>query len=88
MERLGFVTGSVVAVKAQSDAENGEVVVARLEGEVTLERYRRVDERRVQLRPESSNPEHQPIQIDLARDGTGCFGGGRRMRSGASWRKR
>ena len=29
MDRLGYVTGSVVAVKTQSDADNGDVVVAR-----------------------------------------------------------
>ena len=68
MNLLGFVTGSVVAVKAQSDAENGEVVVARVEDEVTLKRYVRLDERHVELRPESTNPEHQPILIDLEQE--------------------
>ena len=28
-------------------------------------RYVRKDERHVELRPEDSNPEHQPIQMDL-----------------------
>ena len=65
MDRLGFVTGSVVGVKAQSDAENGSVIVARVEDQVTLKRYFRMDEGHVELRPESSNPEHEPIQIDL-----------------------
>ena len=65
MNLLGFVTGSVVAVKAQSDAENGQVVVAKIGEELTLKRFFRVDERHVELRPESTNPEHQPIQIDL-----------------------
>ena len=68
MNLLGFVTGSVVAVKAQSDAENGQVVVARIGEELTLKRYRRVDERHVELRPESTNPEHQPIQVDLEQE--------------------
>ena len=68
MDRLGFVTGSVVAVKAQPTAENGDVVVARLEDEVTLKRYLRKDERRIELHPESTNPEHRPIQIDLEHD--------------------
>ena len=48
-----------------SDAENGAVVIARLEDQVTLKRYRRVDEGHVELRPESSKPEHEPIQVDL-----------------------
>ena len=68
MNLLGFVTGSVVAVKSQPTADNGEVIVARLEEEVTLKRYFRKDERRVELRPESTNPEHQPIEIDLETD--------------------
>ena len=67
MDRLGFMTGSVVAVKSQSDAENGQVVVAKIGEELTLKRYRRVDERHVELRPESSNPEHQ-ADLDRPRD--------------------
>ena len=65
LDRIGFVTGSVVGVKAQSDAPNGSVVVARIGDLVTLKRYRRVDERRVELHPESTNPEHEPIEVDL-----------------------
>ena len=68
MDRLGFLTGSVVAVKAQSDCDNGTVAVARINDEVTLKRYYRLDARRVELRPESSNPEHKLIQVDLAED--------------------
>ena len=67
MNLLGFVTGSVVAVKAQTIAENGEVVVARIDDEVTLKRFSRLDERTVELRPESTNPKHRRIEVDLAR---------------------
>ena len=65
MDRLGFFTGSVVAIRAQSTAEHGEVIVARIGDQVTLKRYRRIDEQRVELRPESTNREHQPIEVDL-----------------------
>ena len=68
MDRLGFVTGSVVAVKAQLVAEDGDVIVARLEDEVTLKRYVRLDQHHVELRPESTNPDHRPIRIDLEHD--------------------
>ena len=68
MDRLGLVTGSVIAIKAQPVCENGDIVVARLEDRVTLKRYHRVDERHVELRPKSTNPEHQPIRIDLKTD--------------------
>ena len=65
IDRLGLRTGTVVVVKAQQVAGNGDVVVARLDEEVTLKRFLRVDERRVDLRPESTNPEHKTIAIDL-----------------------
>ena len=68
MDKLGFVTGSVVAVKTQPVAENGDVVVARLEDEVTLKRYVRKDDRHIELHPESTNPDHRPIRIDLEQD--------------------
>ena len=35
--------------------------------EVTLKRFVRLDERHVELRPDSHNAEHQPIKIDLAK---------------------
>ena len=35
---------------------------------MTLKRFIGVDERRGELRPESSNPEQQPIKIDLETD--------------------
>ena len=34
---------------------------------MTLKRFVRLDKRRVELRPDSHNPEHQPIKIDLAK---------------------
>ena len=68
MDRVGFVTGSVVAIKSQPTAENGEVIVARREEEVTLKRFVRLDERRVELRPESTNPDHETIEVDLKKE--------------------
>ena len=41
------------------------MVVARIGDQVTLKRYHRVDQVRVELLPESTNPEHQPIVVDL-----------------------
>lgn len=65
MSRLGLVDGSTVAIRSQPTAENGQVVVARIEDEVTLKRYVRLDERRVELCPESFDPGHETIQVDL-----------------------
>ena len=67
MNRLGLVTGSVVAVRSQATARTKDVVVARLGDEVTLKRFIRVDRRRVELRPESTR-EHPTIEVDLKRD--------------------
>ena len=49
-------------------ARKADVVVARLEDEITLKRYVRKDERRIELHPESTNPDHRPVQIDLEHD--------------------
>ena len=45
---------------------SSDVVVARLGDEVTLKRFVQVDERYVELRPESFNPAHQVTKLDLA----------------------
>lgn len=66
MDKLGLRTGTIVAVKAQAVAENGDVVVARIDDEVTLKRFVRIDTQHVELRPESTNPEHLTIEVDLA----------------------
>ena len=68
MSCLGLVTGSVVAVRSQSTARKGDIVFARLEDKVTLKRFVRIDRRRVELCPESTNPEHGIIEVDLKRD--------------------
>ena len=40
---------------------------SRIGDEVTLKRFVRLDKRHVELRPDSHNPEHEPIAIDLAK---------------------
>ena len=67
MDRTGLRDGDVVAIRQQATANNGEVVVARFGDEVTLKRFVRIDDRHVELRPESHNPEHKPLEIDLAK---------------------
>ena len=67
MDRTGLRDGDVVAIRARPEAKNGDVVVARIGDEVTLKRFVRLDTRHVELRPDSHNPEHQPIAIDLAK---------------------
>ena len=67
MDRTGLREGDVVAVRATPDAKSGDVVVARFGDEVTLKRFVRLDTRYVELRPDSNNPAHEPIEIDLAK---------------------
>ena len=55
MDRTGLGDGDVVAVHKTSEASTGTLVVARLGDEVTLKRFVQVDERHVELRPESFN---------------------------------
>ena len=47
--------------------EHNDVVVSRFGNEVTLKRFVRIDERHLELRPESRNREHKTIRIDLAK---------------------
>ena len=67
MDRTGLRDGDVVAIRATPDAKSGDVVVARFGDEVTLKRFVRIDTRHVELRPDSNNPAHEPIEIDLAK---------------------
>ena len=68
MDRTGLRDGDIVAIRQKGGtADSGDVVVARFGDEVTLKRFVRVDERHVELRPESHNPDHVPMKIDLAK---------------------
>jgi repressor LexA len=62
MRDAGILDGDLVAVHRTPEIRNRQIVVARLENEVTVKRYRQ-DGHRVWLLPE--NPDFEPIQIDL-----------------------
>ena len=67
MSRTGLREGDIAAIHRTTTAESGEVVVARFGDEVTLKRFVRIDERHVELRPESHNPAHEVMKLDLAK---------------------
>ena len=67
MDKTGIRDGDAVAVHRTRNAETGQVVVARFGDEVTMKRFTRVDRRRVELRPESHNPDHKVMKLDLAK---------------------
>ena len=67
MNRTGLCDGDIVAIHRTTSPESGQVVVARFGDEVTLKRFVRIDERHVELRPESHNPAHEVMKLDLAK---------------------
>lgn len=62
MRDAGILHGDLLAVHTTASAENGQIVVARLDDEVTVKRFRRRG-RRVSLIAE--NPDFAPIEVDL-----------------------
>jgi repressor LexA len=64
MLNAGILNGDLLAVHRTPEAQNGQIVVARLDDEVTVKRFKR-NGHEVSLLPE--NPGFQPIQVDLRR---------------------
>ncbi|ARJ42184.1 repressor LexA [Pantoea alhagi] len=62
MKDIGIVDGDLLAVHKTQDVRNGQVVVARIDDEVTVKRLKRQGNT-VQLLPE--NNDFQPIVVDL-----------------------
>ena len=63
MRDAGILDGDLLAVHRCSDVRNGQIVVARIDDEVTVKRYRRSG-RVVELIPE--NTDFEVIHVDLA----------------------
>jgi repressor LexA len=66
MKDAGILDGDLVAVHRTPEVRSRQIVVARLDDEVTVKRYRQ-EGRIVWLLPE--NPEFEPIRVDLDRQG-------------------
>jgi repressor LexA len=62
MRDAGILDGDLVAVQRKADVRNRQIIVARLENEVTVKRYRQQGHQ-VWLLPE--NPDFTPIEVDL-----------------------
>ena len=62
MKDIGIMDGDLLAVHRTRQAENGQIVVARLDDEVTVKRFRRRGSI-VYLLPE--NEDFEPIRVDL-----------------------
>jgi repressor LexA len=63
MRNAGILDGDLVAVHRTPEVRSRQIIVARLDDEVTVKRYRQ-DGRIVWLLPE--NEDFEPIQVDLA----------------------
>jgi repressor LexA len=62
MKNAGILDGDLVAVHRTPEVRNGQIIVARLEDEVTVKRYRQ-EGPLVWLLPE--NDDFEPIKVDL-----------------------
>ena len=61
---IGILDGDLLAVHSTPVAKNGDIVVARIEDEVTVKRLHRTGQKHlVELLPE--NPDYEPIKVDL-----------------------
>ncbi len=64
MKDIGIMDGDLLAVHSTQDASNGEIIVARIDDEVTVKRLKRGRSKyQLQLLPE--NEEFEPIDVDL-----------------------
>lgn len=64
MRDAGILDGDLIAVHRANDARNGQIVVARIEDEVTVKILQRKDNF-VELHP--ANPDFEPIVVDIRR---------------------
>ncbi|MBC8947190.1 MULTISPECIES: transcriptional repressor LexA [Xenorhabdus] len=62
MKDIGIMDGDLLAVHKTQDVHNGQVIVARIEDEVTVKRFKQTGNR-IELIAE--NPEFEPIVVDL-----------------------
>ena len=61
---VGIYDGDLLAVHSTPVANNGDIVVARIEDEVTVKRLQRTRQKHlIELLPE--NPDFEPIKVDL-----------------------
>ena len=64
MKDAGILDGDLLAVHKTMEAANGQIVVARIEDELTVKRFQRTRQRnKVLLLPE--NEDYEPIEVDL-----------------------
>ena len=63
MKDIGILDGDLVAVHRTPEVRSGQVIVARVEDEVTVKRLKRSGQHTLKLLPE--NADFEPIVVDL-----------------------
>ena len=63
MKDVGILDGDLLAVHRTQAANNGDIVVARIDNDVTVKRLRHLGKQRLLLIAE--NPDFDPIEVDL-----------------------
>ena len=66
MKDAGIMEDDLIAVKKTTDVKNGDIVIARLEDEVTVKFFKRKSPKIVELEP--ANEEFENIIINLEQD--------------------
>lgn len=67
MRDVGILDGDLLAIKKTSDARHGQIIVARIDDEVTVKRLNKKGQH-IELMPE--NPDFEPIVIQPGQDFT------------------
>ncbi|MGL4318717.1 MAG: transcriptional repressor LexA [Pseudomonas sp.] len=62
MKDIGILDGDLLAVHTTREARNGQIVVARIDDEVTVKRFQRNGNKVLLI---AENPEFAPIEVDL-----------------------
>lgn len=62
MKKIGILNGDYIAVHKTKNARNGDIIVARVENEVTVKRFEK-QRNRIVLHPE--NDAYTPIEVNL-----------------------
>ena len=65
MKDVGILDGDLLAVHQTHEARNGQIIVARIEDEVTVKRF---EKKGSKVRLIAENPDYAPIELDLRRD--------------------
>ena len=66
MKDAGIIEDDLIAVQRTSDIKNGDIVIARLDDEVTVKFFNRKSQQIVELKP--ANADFKDIIVDLEKD--------------------